>query len=175
METQPSNKYSIWFVLIVGVFVTCLITANIIAVKLVDIAGWIVPAGVVVFPISYIVGDVMTEVYGYRQARRVIWLGFFCNLLAVVAIIIGQTLPGAAFWDAQADGAPGPTARPTLTWAVPSETLVSAPFALKFPANLATGDYRILIGVYNPYSGQRLTTDQGDQVLLATVHVSAAG
>ncbi len=74
---------------------------------------------------------------------------------------------------AQADGAPGPTERPTLTWAVPSETLVSTPFALKFPADLTDGDYRILIGVYNPYTGQRLSTDQGDQILLATVHVSA--
>ncbi len=102
METQPSHKYSIWFVLIVGIFVTCLITANIIAVKLVNIAGFIVPAGVVVFPISYIVGDVMTEVYGYRQARRVIWLGFICNLIAVIAIWLGQILPySAAIWDAQ--------------------------------------------------------------------------
>ncbi|HVU10319.1 MAG TPA: queuosine precursor transporter [Phototrophicaceae bacterium] len=102
METQPSHQYSIWFVLIVGVFVTCLITANIIAVKLVNIAGFIVPAGVVVFPISYIVGDVLTEVYGYRQARRVIWLGFFCNLIAVIAIWLGQILPySAAIWDAQ--------------------------------------------------------------------------
>ncbi len=51
----------------------------------------------------------------------------------------------------------------------------SAPFALKIPANLAEGAYRIVIGVYNPYASQRLTTEQGDQVLLATVHVSAAG
>jgi len=99
---QENSGYSIWFVLIVGVFITCLITANIAAVKLVDIFGFIVPAGIVIFPISYIVGDVLTEVYGYRQARRVIWLGFFCNLLAVIAIWIGQILPSAAFWDAQA-------------------------------------------------------------------------
>jgi len=94
-------KYSIWFVLLVGVFITCLITANIIAVKLVNIFGLIVPAAVVIFPISYIVGDVLTEVYGYSTARKVIWLGFLCNLIAVVSILIGQTLQGAAFWDAQ--------------------------------------------------------------------------
>ena len=86
---------SFWFALIVGVFVTSLITANIIAVKLVDIFGLILPAAIIIFPISYIVGDILTEVYGYRQARRVIWLGFFCNLLAVVAIVAGQGLPGA--------------------------------------------------------------------------------
>jgi uncharacterized integral membrane protein (TIGR00697 family) len=83
------------------VFVTCLITANIIAVKLISVAGFILPAAVIIFPISYIVGDVLTEVYGYRQARRVIWLGFFCNLIAVAAIWIGGLLPAAGFWDAQ--------------------------------------------------------------------------
>ena len=57
-------QYSIWFILIVAIFLTCLITANIVAVKLVDIAGLILPAGIVIFPISYIVGDVLTEVYG---------------------------------------------------------------------------------------------------------------
>lgn len=97
-----STRYSIWFVLIVAVFVTCLITANIIAVKLVDLGGLIIDSGVVIFPISYIVGDVLTEVYGFRRARRVIWLGFACNLLAVIAMVIGQALPAASFWDGQA-------------------------------------------------------------------------
>ena len=91
-----------WLIIITGVFITCLIVSNIIAVKLVSIFGFIVPAAVIIFPISYIFGDVLTEVYGYKQARRVIWLGFFCNLLAVVAIWIAQILPGAPFWDAQA-------------------------------------------------------------------------
>jgi hypothetical protein len=45
---------------------------------------------------------VLTEVYGYRQARRVIRLGFVCNLIAVVAIWVGQVLPAASFWDGQA-------------------------------------------------------------------------
>lgn len=94
-------RYSSWFVLIVAIFVTCLIAANIIAVKLVDIFGLIVPAAVVIFPISYIFGDVLTEVYGYAASRRVIWLGFFCNLLAVVAFIIGGALPAASFWQGQ--------------------------------------------------------------------------
>ncbi len=95
-------KISQWFVVIAAVFVTALITANIIAVKLVSVFGLILPAAVVIFPVSYIFGDILTEVYGYRQARRVIWLGFFCNLLAVIAIWLGQVLPAASFWDAQA-------------------------------------------------------------------------
>jgi uncharacterized integral membrane protein (TIGR00697 family) len=101
MSNKTQVQYSIWFLLIVMVFITCLITANIVAVKLVSIAGFIVPAGIVIFPISYIVGDVLTEVYGYKRTRRVIWLGFACNLLAVIGIIIGQGLPAASFWDAQ--------------------------------------------------------------------------
>jgi len=95
------NYYSTWFVFIVAVFITCLITANIVAVKLVEISGFVLPAGTIIFPISYIFGDVLTEVYGYRQARRVIWLGFFCNFIVVVAIWIGQLLPSASFWDGQ--------------------------------------------------------------------------
>ncbi len=90
-----------YFVIIVAIFTTCLITANITAVKLVAVVGLIVPAGIVIFPISYLCGDVLTEVYGYAQARRVIWLGFLCNLLAVAAIWIGQVLPAAPGWEAQ--------------------------------------------------------------------------
>ena len=85
-----------------AIFVTCLITANITAVKLVSVFGFVLPAGIIIFPISYIFGDVLTEVYGYHQARRVIWLGFFCNLIAVVAIWLGQVLQPASFWDGQA-------------------------------------------------------------------------
>lgn len=102
---QASNthlKYSHWFIIVVALFVTCLITANIIAVKLISVFGLVLPAAIIIFPISYILGDVLTEVYGYRQARRVIWLGFSCNLILVVAVWLGQLLPGASFWDGQA-------------------------------------------------------------------------
>jgi uncharacterized integral membrane protein (TIGR00697 family) len=97
-----SPRYSPYFVLIVSVFITCLITANITAVKLVHVFGLVVPAAIIIFPISYIAGDVLTEVYGYRQARLVIWLGFLCNLVTVIAIWLGQVLPAASFWDGQA-------------------------------------------------------------------------
>ena len=93
--------YSVWFVFVVAIFITCLITANIAGVKLVEVFRFVLPAGTIIFPVSYIFGDVLTEVYGYRQARRVIWLGFFCNFIVVVAIWIGQVLPPASFWDGQ--------------------------------------------------------------------------
>jgi queuosine precursor transporter len=105
-NSQPGNnseqKVSIWFLVVVAFFITSLITANIIAVKLIGIAGLVLPAGIIIFPISYIFGDVLTEVYGYSRARRVIWLGFFCNLLTVIAIWIAQILPPASFWQGQA-------------------------------------------------------------------------
>lgn len=101
-ETRQGEKYSGWFVGVVAVFVTCLITANITAVKLIDLWGLILPAAVFIFPLSYITGDVLTEVYGYSRARRVIWLGFFCNAIVVLFVWIGQVLPPAVFWDGQA-------------------------------------------------------------------------
>lgn len=101
-ETRQGERYSGWFVGVVAVFVTCLITANITAVKLIDLWGLILPAAVFIFPLSYITGDVLTEVYGYSRARRVIWLGFFCNAIVVLFVWIGQVLPPAVFWDGQA-------------------------------------------------------------------------
>jgi hypothetical protein len=100
-EISAHGRYSHWFLLVASIFITCLITSNIVAVKLVNIFSLILPAGSIIFPVSYIFGDVLTEVYGYRQARQVIWLGFFCNLIAVVAIWLGQILPAASFWDGQ--------------------------------------------------------------------------
>jgi queuosine precursor transporter len=95
-------KVSFWFVVIAALFVTCLLTANIIAVKLIVLFGFLVPAGIIIFPLSYLFGDVLTEVYGYGAARRVIWLGFACNLLAVIAIVLGGLAPAAPFWRDQA-------------------------------------------------------------------------
>ena len=94
--------YSHRFIVLVALFITCLIAANITAVKLIAVFGLLLPAAIVIFPISYILGDVLTEVYGYRQARRVIWLGFACNLVVVATIWIGGVLPAAEFWDGQA-------------------------------------------------------------------------
>lgn len=99
----PPDLVSLWFVAVAALFVTALITSNIIAVKVVDVWRFQVPAATLtLFPISYIFGDVLTEVYGFRRARQVIWLGFACNLVAVAAIYIGGLLPAAEFWQDQA-------------------------------------------------------------------------
>ncbi len=101
MPKQPTVRTGYrWYPFVTAVFVTTLIISNIIAVKLVTIFGLVLPAAVVLFPIAYIFGDVLTEVYGYSNARKVIWTGFFCNLLAVAAIWIAGLLPSASFWTA---------------------------------------------------------------------------
>jgi uncharacterized integral membrane protein (TIGR00697 family) len=94
-------KASPLFVAVAALFVTALVVSNIIAVKLVEISGQIFPAGLVIFPLSYLLGDVLTEVYGFRAARAVIWLGFACNLVALGAIQAAIHLPAAGFWGNQ--------------------------------------------------------------------------
>jgi uncharacterized PurR-regulated membrane protein YhhQ (DUF165 family) len=86
-------------VIITAIFVTCLITANVIAVKLISFGPVILPAAIFIFPLSYIFGDLLTEVYGYRQTRQVIWLAFICNLIFVIFVWMGQLLPPASFWE----------------------------------------------------------------------------
>jgi queuosine precursor transporter len=92
------------FLVIAALFITCLITANIIAVKLITLGVEPIrhggfqfpgplPAAIVIFPLSYIFGDILTEVYGYRQARKIIWLGFLCNLIAVLAFWVAGQIP----------------------------------------------------------------------------------
>lgn len=87
-----------WLPAITGIFVTSLIISNLIAVKLISLGPFFLPAAIIIFPISYIFGDVLTEVYGYARARQVIWIGFGCNLLAVIAIWVSIQLPPAPFW-----------------------------------------------------------------------------
>jgi uncharacterized integral membrane protein (TIGR00697 family) len=92
------NKGYRWFHVVTALFVTSLIVSNIIAVKLISIGGLVLPAGVILFPVAYIIGDILTEVYGFAKARQVIWIGFFCNLLAVIAIWIAGRLSPTPFW-----------------------------------------------------------------------------
>jgi len=98
----PAYRY---FDLVMALFVTVLIVSNIASsAKIVDwgvsIAG--VPlafdAGTILFPVSYIFGDVLTEVYGFRRSRRVIWVGFACLALTAVTLGIVRILPAEAAW-----------------------------------------------------------------------------
>ena len=98
-----------YFDLVMALFVTVLLVSNIASsAKIVDwgfsIAG--IPmafdAGTLLFPISYIFGDILTEVYGYRRSRRVIWMGFFCLALSALVLWIVRALPGEATWESYA-------------------------------------------------------------------------
>ncbi len=104
--TTASISGSPWFMVIVALYVTSLITANTVAVKVLEFGPWVTDAGLITFPIAYIVGDVLTEVYGYAAARRVIWLGFMCNLIAVGTF----QLAGARFLLNRSGRAATPTA-----------------------------------------------------------------
>ena len=99
---------------LVAAFATSLVVSNIIAVKLVSVLGVTLPAAVFLFPVTYILGDVLTEVYGLRRAQQAIWTGFACNLLAVAAIWIGGQLPAAAFWNAGSYAGPAEASRAYL-------------------------------------------------------------
>jgi len=94
-------KVSHRLLIIAALFITCFITANVISVKMISLGPFIVFAGVFIFPFSYIFGDVLTEVYVYRTARRVIWLGFACNLIFVIFVWVGQILPSPPGWELQ--------------------------------------------------------------------------
>ena len=85
---------------IVSLFAVMLVVSNIMAVKLVALFGLFLPAAVILFPLTYIFGDVLTEVYGYGRARQAIWIGFSCNLVAVAALWLGGRLSPAPFWTA---------------------------------------------------------------------------
>jgi uncharacterized integral membrane protein (TIGR00697 family) len=94
-----------WYPAVVALLATSLVVSNIIAVRLIalrliDAIELTLPAAIVLFPIAYIVGDVLTEVYGYPAARRGIWIAFGCNLVAVIAIWLAGILPAASFWTA---------------------------------------------------------------------------
>jgi len=95
---QESPKVSYLFVIIACIFVSCLLLSNIIAGKLITIAGAVLPGAVILFPLAYILGDVLTEVYGFGKARLVIWTGFFCNLLMVGVFYLVLALPSPEFF-----------------------------------------------------------------------------
>lgn len=92
-------QFSVIFLCMAVLFTVCLITSNLLATKVFAIGEKItLPCAVLVFPISYILNDCFTEVYGYRKARLVIWLGFAMNFLVVLLGGIAVLLPAASFW-----------------------------------------------------------------------------
>lgn len=82
-------------------FVVCLISANLLEAKVVNVFGLTFTAGMIVFPISYIINDCVTEVWGYRKAGILIWSGFAANFLVILFAKIAVMLPAASFWQGE--------------------------------------------------------------------------
>ena len=98
-----TKKTFIYFDIIMALFVAVLLISNIASTKIVTLWKFTFDGGTLLFPLSYIFGDILTEVYGYKRARKVIWVGFFCALLMSVVLIIVNNLPAAADWPFQKD------------------------------------------------------------------------
>ena len=83
-------------------FVTVLLISNIASSKIVDFGWFTFDGGTLLFPLSYIFDDILTEVYGYKKSRNVIWLGFFSALVMALVFMIVGALPAAPGWNNQA-------------------------------------------------------------------------
>ncbi len=94
-----NSKYILYISIL---FTAVLLIANTVASKLIQVGPFFVTGGIVVFPISYIFGDILTEVYGYRATRPIIWSGFAALVLMSLAYFVVQILPAAPFWPNQA-------------------------------------------------------------------------
>lgn len=90
---MKKEGYSKIFIILCSVNITCLLISNIITIKTINIFGFIITAADILFPITYILNDVFTEVYGFNKSKFVIWISFFCNLLMVIVFKITILLP----------------------------------------------------------------------------------
>lgn len=96
---KEKDYVSLLFMMFSMLFVVCLIAANVFETKQIAFMGHSQTAGVIVFPISYIINDCVSEVWGYRKARILIWLGFAMNFFFVAVGALCDWLPGAEYWD----------------------------------------------------------------------------
>lgn len=121
MDTEPRSDIvnrSKYLIYIAVAFVAVLMISNTTAGKLITVGPLAVSGALIIFPLSYIFGDVLTEVYGYKAARRVVWSGFAALVLMSLAYWIIQILPAAPFWENQG-------AYEAILGAVPRITLAS--------------------------------------------------
>lgn len=101
MPEQKTTAHYHSLPIISMLYVSSLLIANVAAFKIVQIGPVIFPAGLVIFPLSYIFDDILTEVYGYQYSRRIIWTGLFCVWLFCLVGKVTTLLPAAPFWSFQ--------------------------------------------------------------------------
>ena len=96
--TDKKNNVRVLFLFYSILFCVCLITANVLETKQISLGVFNITGGLIVFPVSYIINDCVCEVWGYRKARLLIWLGFAMNFLFVLFGAIADAIPGAPYW-----------------------------------------------------------------------------
>lgn len=104
LQTEAQKARSRQALMVVtALFVTLYLVSNVMAVKVISIFGlFYFDAGTITFPFAYMLGDVLTDIWGFKTAKKVIWMTFFCNILMVVATQIGVYLPSPDYLDATA-------------------------------------------------------------------------
>ena len=95
------EKVSVPFMLLGILFNVCLIAANLLETKVIKVCSMTVTAGLLVFPISYIINDCIAEVWGFKKARLIIWSGFAMNFFVVALGLIAVAIPAAPFWEGE--------------------------------------------------------------------------
>lgn len=100
--SEPKEKDLKLYSIFTGLFVASLLLANVTSQKIFAVGPLALPGGVLIFPVSFIFGDILTEVYGYERSRKVIWIGFVCQTWAAITYLIVGALPPAAFYADQA-------------------------------------------------------------------------
>ena len=98
---MKKNSVSLSFMLLGIVFCVCLIASNLLETKIIQIGSFTITAGFLVFPVSYIINDCIAEVWGFRKARLIIWLGFAMNFAMIALFQLALALPAAPFWEGE--------------------------------------------------------------------------
>lgn len=102
MKKVINNAKESFFEIIMVLFVAFLLISNIASTKILLLGPFTFDGGTILFPLTYIFGDILTEVYGYKKAKKVIWIGFFCAILMSIVLAVVQFLPPANDWNNQA-------------------------------------------------------------------------
>lgn len=98
---KKENLVSVPFMVLGIVFCVCLVAANLLETKVIQLGTISVTAGLIVFPISYIINDCIAEIWGFRKARLIIWMGFLMNFMVVAMGQLAVALPAAPFWEGE--------------------------------------------------------------------------
>ena len=99
---NKQNVVSVPFMVLGIIFCVCLVAANLLETKVIQLGPISATAGLIVFPISYIINDCIAEVWGFRKARLIIWMGFIMNFMVVALGQLSVALPAAPFWEGEA-------------------------------------------------------------------------